>query len=166
MLLAGSMTEIQNSPLPEILSVFFAPYRVLTFVNGEQKGFSLIEVVIVMLLIALTLTLAGPRIGAGLGRLELEQAGQSLRSFVRTARVQAQRTDRDYYIAIDARTESMTLLDPDFKKLREEKLPASVEFVVDSPDGVANVVVSAAGIARSRPILLRGRTGELKVELQ
>ena len=152
--------------ISQILSVFFPTGCVLTIVSGEHKGFSLIEVVIVMVLITLTLTLAGPRIGAGISRLELAEAGQSIRSFVRAARVEAQRTDRDHYIVIDPRTESMTLLDQDLKKLREEKLPSSVQIVMDSPEAFTNVVVSAAGIVRSRPILLRSRIGELTVVLQ
>jgi len=135
-------------------------------VNGEHNGFSLIEVVVVMALIALTLTLAGPRIGAGLGRLELEQAAQSIRSFVRAGRVQAQRTDREHYVVIDRRRESMTLLDPEMKTLREEALPVSVQFVFDSSADVANIAISSSGIVRGQPIRLRSRSGELKVDLQ
>ena len=130
------------------------------------KGFSLIEVVVVMVLIALTLTLAGPRIGAGLGRLELEQAAQNIRSLVRAGRVQAQRTDREHYVVIDRRRESMTLLDPEMKTLREEQLPSSVQIILDSAADVANIAISSSGIVRSQPIRLRGRSGELKIELQ
>ena len=134
--------------------------------NGEHEGFSLIEVVVVMALIALALTLAGPRIGAGLGRLELEQAAQTIRGFVRTGRVQAQRTDREHYVVIDRRRELMTLLDPDMKTLREVQLPLSVQIVFDSPSDVANIGISSSGIVRSQPIRLRSRSGELTVELQ
>ena len=146
--------------------VFFRTFRVFTFVNGEHEGFSLIEVVVVMALIALTLTLAGPRIGAGLGRLELEQAAQSIHGFVRAGRVQAERTDREHYVVIDRKRELITLLDPEMKALREQQLPSSVQIVFDSPADVANIVISSSGIVRSQPIRLRGRSGELEVELQ
>ena len=134
--------------------------------NRKHEGFSLIEVVVVMALIALTLTLAGPRIGAGLGRLELEQAAQSIHGFVRAGRVQAQRTDREHYVVIDRPHELMTLLDPEMKTLREQKLPSSVQIVLDSPADVATIAISPSGIVRSQPVRLRGRSGELKVELQ
>ena len=86
------------------------------------KGFSLIEVVLVMVLVALTLTLVGPRIGAGLGRLELEEAAQTIRGFVKIGGVQAQRTERGYYVVIDRAKKSMSLLDPDMKVVRQKDL--------------------------------------------
>ena len=130
------------------------------------KGFSLIEVVVVMALIALTLTLAGPRIGAGLGRLELEQTAQSIRGFVRAGRVQAQRADREYHVVVDRKRDLMTLFDEQMKIVREEQLPSSVQIVFESPTDVAHIAISPSGILRSRPIWLRSRSGELKVELQ
>jgi prepilin-type N-terminal cleavage/methylation domain-containing protein len=130
------------------------------------KGFSLIEVVVVMALIALTMTLVGPRIGAGLGRLELDQTAQTIRGFVKTASVQAERTDRVHYIVIDRKRRLMTLLDPDMKTLRQKELPSSVEIVSDSNDGLGTIFISPSGIVRSGPIRLRGRVGVLTVNLQ
>jgi prepilin-type N-terminal cleavage/methylation domain-containing protein len=147
-------------------SPFWPATASLLVVKKEHEGFSLIEVVVVMALIALTLTLAGPRIGAGLGRLELEQAAQNIRGFVRAGRVQALRTDREHYVAIDRKRQVMTLLDSDMKTLREEPLPSSVRVVFDSASDIANIAVSSSGIVRSQPIRLRGRSGELAVELQ
>src|SRR5258708_40142671 len=92
-------------------------------VTARDRGLSLIEVVVVMALSALTLTLAGPRIGAGIGRLELERAAQSIRSFVKLGRVQAQRTDREHYIVLDRKRDLITLLNPELRPLREEQLP-------------------------------------------
>lgn len=131
-----------------------------------MKGFSLIEVVVVMALIALTLTLAGPRIGAGLGRLELEQTAQTIRGFVRVGRVQAQRTDREYYVVIDRKLDSMTLLDREMKTVRQEQLPSSVEIIFESNSDAASMAISPSGIVRGEPIRLRGRTGELKIDFQ
>src|SRR5437016_967968 len=105
-----------------------------------------------MALIALTLTLAGPRIGAGLGRLELEQTAQSIRGFVRTGRVQAQRSDQEYYVVVDRKRESMTLLDPEMKMLRQERLPSSVRIVFESNSDVASLTISPAGIVHGDSI--------------
>lgn len=129
-----------------------------------MKGFSLIEVVVVMVLIALTLTLAGPRIGAGLGRLELERTGQSIRGFVKIGRIQAERADQEYYVVIDRKQHSLTLLDPKVKIIRQESLPASVQIDLGSDAGVASLTISPSGIVRGSPIRLHGQAGELTVE--
>ena len=131
-----------------------------------MKGFSLIEVVVVMALIALTLTLAGPRIGAGLGRLELEQAAQSIRNFVRVGRVQAQRADKEYHVVIDRKRNSLALLDPEIKTIRKESLPSSVQIIWESEAPVSDLTISPTGIVRADPMRLRGRSGELKITLQ
>ena len=126
----------------------------------------MIEVVVVMGVIALALTLAGPRIGAGMGRLELEQAAQSVRSFIKLGRVQAERTDRAHYVVIDRKHDSITLLDPEMRPLRNEVLPSSVQFVQDSDSDVASISIAPSGIVRGRPIRLHGRSSELEVGLQ
>ncbi len=119
-----------------------------------------------MALIALTLTLAGPRIGAGLGRLELEQSRQSIRNFIKIGRVQAERADQPYYVVIDRKQDSLRLLDPEMKIIRQEQLSSSVEIDLDSNADVAGLAISPSGIVRGNPIRLRGRAGELMVELQ
>jgi prepilin-type N-terminal cleavage/methylation domain-containing protein len=130
------------------------------------KGFSLIEIVVVMSLIALTLTLVGPRIGAGIGRLELDEAEQAIRGFVKSAGVQAERSDRAYYVVIDRKKKSMTLLDPEMKSLRTKELPSSVEVSLESDSDFTTISVAPSGIVRSGLIRLRGRSGDLKVNLQ
>ena len=130
-----------------------------------RKGFSLIEVVVVMAVIALALTLAGPRIGAGIGRLELEEAAQSVRSFFKLGRVQAQRTDQQHFVVIDTRDDSIILLDPDMRPVRRADIPSSVH-IVHSDSELLSFAIAPSGIVRGGPIRLRGRTGELEVRLQ
>jgi prepilin-type N-terminal cleavage/methylation domain-containing protein len=130
------------------------------------KGFSLIEVIVVMALIALTLTLVGPRIGAGIGRLQLDETEQAIRGFVKSAGVQAERADRGYYVVIDRKKNSMTLLDPEMKTLRQKQLPSSVEIILDANRDIGTISISPSGIVRSGPILIRGRAGDLQVKLQ
>src|SRR5438552_17012108 len=62
--------------------VFSSSFGVFISVTGRNNGFSLIEVVIVTAIIALALTLAGPRLGEGIVRLEHERSAQSLCSLV------------------------------------------------------------------------------------
>jgi prepilin-type N-terminal cleavage/methylation domain-containing protein len=130
------------------------------------KGFSLIEVVVVMVLIALTLTLAGPRIGAGLGRLELERTRHSIRSLLKVGRVQAERADREYYVVIDRKQDSLRLLDPEMKVIRQEQLPSSVQINLEANADVAGLTILPSGVVRGNPIRLHARTGDLTVELR
>ena len=134
--------------------------------TARDKGFSLIEVVIVMALIALALTLAGPRIGAGIGRLELDRAAQSIRGFVRLGRMQAQRTDREHYVVLDRKRDRITLLDPEMRPLRQEDLPSSIQIVLDSNVDIANISIAPSGIARGEAVRLRGRTGQIEITIQ
>ena len=119
-----------------------------------------------MTLIALTLTLVGPRIGAGIGRLELEETAQAIRGFVKSGAVQAQRADRGHYVVIDRKKKLMTLLDPEMKTLRQKELSSSVEIILGSDGDLATISISPSGIVRNGPIRLRSRAGDLKVNLQ
>lgn len=119
-----------------------------------------------MALIALALTLAGPRIGAGFGRLELEQAAQSVRSLIKVGRAQAQRIDREHYVVIDRKQGSVTLLDPEMHPIRRRQLPSSVQIVLAANSDVASIFIAPSGFARGEPIRLHGRSGEVMVALQ
>jgi prepilin-type N-terminal cleavage/methylation domain-containing protein len=131
-----------------------------------KKGFTLIEVIVVMALIALTLTLVGPRIGAGIGRLELDETAQAIRGFVKNGAVQAERTDRVHYVVINRPKKLMTLLDPDMKVLRQKELASSVEIILAGGTDVATISVFPSGIVRSEPIRVHGRVGDIQVNLQ
>ena len=131
----------------------------------RNRGFSLVEVVIVMSMIALALTIAGPRIGAGIGRLELEQAAQNVRSLVSQGRLHAQRTDREHYLVVDRKQNSITLLDPDMHPIRQQKL-SSVQIELQSYEDIESIFISPAGIVRGEPIKLKHRTAEIEVVLQ
>jgi prepilin-type N-terminal cleavage/methylation domain-containing protein len=134
-------------------------------VNG-RRGFSLIEVVVVLAIIGISLTLAGPRIGAGLGRIELNQAAQTVRTYIKLARLQAQRSDREQYVVLDQQRHSVVLVGPEMKVTREETLPKSVQFVLQPDVQTSALYVAPSGILRGDPVRLRGRTGEIEVSIQ
>jgi prepilin-type N-terminal cleavage/methylation domain-containing protein len=133
---------------------------------NNRRGVTLIEVVVVMAIIAISIGLAGPRIGAGLGTLELRQSEQNVKNYMKFARIQARRADRDCYLVLDNARRSIGIVDADLKLLREQQLPASVSFVFQTGTQSATLNVAPSGIIRGNPVRLHGRTGEVEVSLR
>ena len=131
-----------------------------------RRGFSLIEVVVVMAIIAIALGMAGPRIGAGIGSLELTSAENAIKGLVKLGRVQAERTDRQHYVVVSEQRHSVGLLDPGLQLLREEKLPVSVSLISELAPAIATVYIAPSGVIRSPQIRLRSRSGEREVSLK
>ena len=132
----------------------------------RANGLSLVEVMIVMTIIALSVGLVGPRIGAGMTRLEVHQAEQTIRSFVQIARSKARRTDRAHFVVLDRRTSTLVLVGPDMQVLRERDLPSSIEVIGDSDSGVTSIYVPPSGLLRQETILLRSRIGTSEVAFE
>jgi hypothetical protein len=119
-----------------------------------------------MAIMAIALSLAGARIGAGIGRLELNEAVSAVQRYVQIARLQAQRSDHEQYVLLDRQRHSVALLSPEMKVVREEKLPGSVEVVLAPDVQAAAVYIAPSGIVRGEAVRLRGRTGVVEVALK
>ena len=132
----------------------------------NAKGLSLIEVMIVMAIIALSAGLVGPRIGAGMTRIELYQAEESVRSLVQMARSRAQRSNETHFVVLDRRTSTVSLVGPNMGVLRVRELPPSVELVIESQSGINSIYVPPSGLLRDEPIQLRSRFGVSEVALR
>jgi len=132
----------------------------------NAKGLSLIEVMIVMTILALSAGLVGPRIGAGLTRLEMNQTEETLRNFLQIARLQAQRTDQGHFVVADRRGRRVLLLDPDMNILRERGIPSGVEFVQEANGGVESIYVPPSGLLRAQSLRLRTRLGDSELILR
>ena len=130
------------------------------------KGFTLIEIVIVMTIIAIALALTAPSIGAGIGRVELNQAGQSVRRYIKTARVESRRFEREQYVILDPSRHSVAVLNESMAIVHEEKLPNSVSVLLDPDTQMAAIYVSPSGAVRGNAVRLRGRSGELEVTVK
>ena len=133
---------------------------------NRARGLSLVEVMIVMTIIGLSVGLVGPRIGAGMTRIEVYQAEQTIRSFVQMARSRAQRSNLAHFVVLNRRGPSVVLVGPDMNILRERELPSSVELVVDSETGIESIYVPPSGLLRGQFIRLRSRFGPSEVTFQ
>lgn len=133
--------------------------------NGV-RGLSLVEVMIVMAILALSVGLVGPRIGAGMTRIEVYQAEQTIRSFVEIARSKAQRSNLAHFVVLNGRGSSLALVGPAMDILRESELPPSVELVVDSDAGIDSIYVPPSGLLRGQFVRLQSRFGPSEVTFQ
>ena len=126
-----------------------------------KRGFTLIEVVVVMAIIVIAIGLVGPRIGAGLGRLEMNTAAQTTRGMIRLARLQAQRTEKPQYIVFDRSRRVVTLVNDEMRATRESKLPSSIDIVLEGDARTAALFVTPSGLVRGTTV--RFRSGEREV---
>ena len=133
---------------------------------NRARGLSLVEVMIVMAIVALSVGLVGPRIGAGMTRLEMYQAEQAIRSFVEMARSRAQRSNLAHFVVLNRRGPTVVLVGPDMSILRERELPSSVELVIDSEGGIESIHVPPSGLLRGQRIQMRSRFGPFEVAFQ
>ena len=131
-----------------------------------KRGFTLIEIIVVMAIIAIALGLAGPRIGAGLSRIELNSSAQKIRGLIKMARMRAQSSDRPQYVILDRARHSATLVNADLKILRTEDLPSSIEILLSGDSPTAALAISPSGILRGAGVRLRGRAGEVEISFQ
>ena len=133
---------------------------------NKSRGLSLVEVMIVMTIIALSVGLVGPRIGAGMTRIEVYQAEETIRSLVQMARSRAQRTNLAHFVVLDRQETNVLLVGPDMSVLRERELPSSVELVVAGETGIDSIYVPPSGLVRGEVVRLRSRFGVSEVNLQ
>jgi len=126
-----------------------------------RRGFTLIEVVVVMVIVVITIGLVGPRIGAGLGRLEMNTAAQATRGILRVARLQAERTERPQYVMFDRIRHSVLLVNDAMRPTKETPLPSSVEIVLEGDARTAALSVMPSGIVRGTTVRLRSGTREV-----
>ena len=109
----------------------------------EQRGVTLLELVVVVALASVLLAVVFPSVGAGLRTLELRSAAQRLAASARYARDQAVHRQRFYELEIDAEAGTVTVADFAGESRRSFALPASVRVERILPE-------EAVGAARSR----------------
>jgi general secretion pathway protein H len=126
-----------------------------------RRGFTLIEVVVVMVIVAIAMGLVGPRIGAGLDRLQMNSAAQTTRGFIRMARLQAERTEKPQYVVFDRNRRVVSLVNDQMKPIRETALPSSIDIVLEKDALTAALYVMPSGIVRGGTVRLRAGSHEV-----
>jgi len=126
-----------------------------------KRGFTLIEVVIVMAIVAIAVGLVGPRIGAGLGRLEMNTATQTSQGLIRLARLQAERTEKSQYVVFDKSRRMVSLVNNEMQLVRESQLPSSVDVVLEGDARTTALYVMPSGIVRGPTVRLRSGSREV-----
>ena len=154
----NGQSELISAVLPagryvvEVRSLVFSfPSGVIIDMN-QARGLSLAEVMIVMAIIALSVGLVGPRIGAGMTRIEVYQAEQTIRSFVEMARSRAQRSNLAHFVVLNRRGPTVTLVGPDGQLLEEARPARRRGRSAPAPrrQPVAGLCRAAGGNRRSR----------------
>ena len=93
-----------------------------------QKGFTLIEVLIVIALIGIMLAVAGYYMGGQGKKAQLKSAARDLVSNMNLARTKAIRDSKPWTIQFNPATNSYRLIDGDGGTFRTITLPANVSF--------------------------------------
>lgn len=161
------ISETGNNPplIFFIRSVFSVTPRVFKGMTGK-RGFTLIEIILVMAIMAIGLGLAGPRIGAGLSRIELKSSAQRIHGLLKMARQQAQSSDRVQYVILDKGQRSATLVNSEMKIVRQEALSSSIDLVLPGDSPTTAIAVSPSGAVRGAEVRLRSGSGEIEISFQ
>ena len=98
--------------------------------TDNRCGFTILEILIVVIITMLISGFAFPRFVETVTRIELDGAAQTLASDLRRARIDAMRRNASVYVA---RKDSVTY---EIQYVGNRTLPSSVVFDVSSPDTV------------------------------
>jgi type II secretion system protein H len=103
-------------------------------VAKQQRGVTLLELIVVVALASVLLGVVFPSVGAGLRTLELRSAAERVAASARYARDQAVHRQRFYELEIDAEAGTVTVTDFSGESRRSFELPATVRVERILPD--------------------------------
>jgi general secretion pathway protein H len=134
-------------------------------------GFTLIEVLVVLVLMAALTAVAAPSIGRGLGAIELQTTARRIAATLRLARMKAVREQRVFLVGFDLERNEVELTREDLSFRRIFELPESVKIQKVTrigDDAMSDVRVTCVfvpnGLSESFEVWLRNNRGrELKV---
>ena len=134
-------------------------------------GFTLIEVLVVLVLMAALTAVVAPSIGRGLGAIELQTTARRIAATLRLARMKAVREQRVFLVGFDLERNEVELTREDLSFRRTFELPGSVRIqkvTRRGDDAMSEVKVTCLfvpnGLSESFEVWLRNNRGrELKV---
>jgi len=96
----------------------------------RRKGFSLIELLLVLFIIGLAVALTAPAINTGLNRLKVKGAAKYLATTLKYARNQAISEKTRYYVRVNPLANKVTLMHDDTKVEKELKVSEDIVKIV------------------------------------
>jgi len=135
--------------------------------NGPQKGFTLLELLIVLVIIILVLAVSYPSLSRGTAALSLRTTGRDILNTFRYAREKAVTQQSGMLVTVDSENQKLRLTDDFGEGNREYLLPDNVriERVVmggtETVEGSATVRFLPNGSSDTVEILLQSRNGSL-----
>ena len=138
---------------------------------NSSGGFTLIEVLVVLVLMAALTAVAAPSIGRGLGTVELQTTARRIAATLRLARMKAVREQRVFLVGFDLERNEIELTREDLSFRRTFELPESVTITKVARKGeepISETRVTCLfvpnGLSESFEVWLRNKRGrELKV---
>jgi len=138
--------------------------------NGSQKGFTLLELLIVLALIILVLAVSYPSLSRGTAILSLRTTGRDILSTFRYAREKAVTLQSGMLVTVDRENQKLRLTDDFGEGNQEYLLPDNVRIQrvvmggTEAVEGTATVHFLPNGSSDTVEILLQSRNGsQLKV---
>lgn len=96
--------------------------------NREQAGFTLLEVLVVLVLVSVITAVAAPAVGKGVQTLRLQKAARHVAAALRLARVRAIRQQEVYFVSFDREQGRVTIASGDLHDQRSFDLPRDVRL--------------------------------------
>ena len=135
------------------------------------KGFTLIEVLVVLVLLAALTAVAAPSIGRGFGAIELQTTARQVAATLRLARTRAVREQQVFLVGFDLEKNRIELMREDLSFRRTFDLPESIAIHKVTRKGEAPLddvrftcLFVPNGLSESFEVWLRNKRGkELKV---
>jgi len=135
------------------------------------KGFTLIEVLVVLVLLAALTAVAAPSIARGFGAIELQTTARQVAATLRLARTRAVREQQVFLVGFDLEKNRIELMREDLSFRRTFELPESIAIHRVTRKGEAPLddvrftcLFVPNGLSESFEVWLRNKRGkELKV---